>query len=376
MSELEQPLFRFDTPLRESCPFFLGEGVSAQLPTHLRSHAPDRCFLVTSRTLFDLFGRQLAGVLRDSRIRTTVLLVEDGEVHKSWKALRRLGDRLVNAGATKDSILLAFGGGMIGNLVGLAAALLYRGTRFVEIPTTIMALTDSTLSNKQAINGRQGKNLFGVYHAPLFVWGDVRFARSEPVRQQRGGVVEGIKNILISGRCAGDAQPILDAWKTGDVPRLVRLLIDSKLPILRADPTERNSAVALEYGHTFGHAIEWLANGEVFHGEAVSIGMCLAAELCHSLGAMSDQFLEDHYDLLERKLSAPVRLPASLAPQAVLQVMHRDNKRSGKGLGYLLLADYGRFVNPEGDLQTRVDEELVLKVLDRARARGDAVGTL
>ena len=95
------------------------------------------------------------------------------------------------------TVSLAFG---LTEAVGLAAALLYRGVRFVEIPTTVMALTDSTLSNKQAINGRRGKNLFGSYHAPVLIWGDVAYARSEPDRQRRAGVVEGIKNLLITGR--------------------------------------------------------------------------------------------------------------------------------------------------------------------------------
>lgn len=366
---MSQSPFRFETPLSVSCPYYLGDGITDFLPAQLQAHAFDRCFLVTSRKLFNLFGRQLARQLRGARVSATVLLVGDGEDQKSWRSLQSLLERLVQARATKDSILLALGGGVVGNLAGLAAALLYRGVRYVEIPTTLMALTDSTLSNKQAINGRHGKNQFGVYHAPLFIWGDVQFARSEPIRQQRAGVVEGIKNVFVWGQSRADADPILAAFEAGDTLRLARLLIDSKLPILAADPTERGSAIALEYGHTFGHAIEWLAKGELFHGEAVAVGMCLAADLSHTLGLMSERFRAEHYQILGDRLGVPVHLPPNLSPEAVLELMHRDNKRSAKGLACLLLTDYGQFAEPTGDRQTRVAPGDMLELLQRARER-------
>jgi len=355
----------FSTELAEPTPYYLGEEIEAQLPGVLAPLECDRCFLVTSRPLYERMGRGLAQRLRQAGLPLRVILVGDGEREKSWKSLRRLGEALVAGGATKDSLVLALGGGALGNLVGLAAALLYRGVRFVEIPTTLMALTDSTLSNKQAINGRRGKNLFGSYHAPVLIWGDVAYARSEPERQRRAGVVEGIKNLLITGQSIADTRPLLDAWRSSDLLRLTRCLIESKLPILRADPSERGSAIILEYGHTFGHAIEWLCQGSLFHGEAISIGLCLAAELSNSLGWAPDELVREHYELLGDSLGTPTRLPAEISPRLLLETMQRDNKRSRKGLGYLLLRGWGQFVNPEGDRQTKVDDELVLKLLSQ-----------
>jgi 3-dehydroquinate synthetase len=272
--------------------------------------------------------------------------------------------------------LIGLGGGLIGNVVGLAAALLYRGVRFIEVPTSITAQTDSTLSNKQAVNGRRGKNQFGVYYAPLFIWSDAAYSEEEPESQRRSGVVEGIKNVFISQCKASVVEPILQAWE--DRSRhfeLLRLLIDSKLTILRQDPSERASCVRLEYGHTFGHAIEWLSKGKIHHGEAISIGMCLAAELSHAEGYMEKSFLEEHYYWVGQRLGMPTRRPAEISPEDLYRTMLFDNKRSKKGLRFLLLRACGEYVNSEGDYQIPVAQAKVMQVLERCgpHSRRDAI---
>jgi 3-dehydroquinate synthase len=358
-----RPIVCFDTPLAPSSPYYFGQEIVTQLPGVLKGHNFDRCFLITSRKLMPLFGEDILGALRRAGVSGDAVLIKESEQNKSWRTLRGLGERLVARGATKDSILMALGGGVIGNIVGLAAALLYRGVRFVEVPTTIMAQTDSTLSNKQAINGQRGKNQFGVYHAPLFVWADAAYAAAEPPRQQRGGIVEGIKNVFISQDCTSAAEVMLQEWQAGNrFYELLRLLIESKLSILRRDPTEKGACVILEYGHTFGHAVEWLA-GNLYHGEAVAIGMCLAAETSHALGHMSRPFLQDHYRLLGTRLGVPTRLPKNISAAKLLRAMRSDNKRTKKGLRFLLLRRYGEFVNPEGDFQTAVPLEQLTEVL-------------
>jgi 3-dehydroquinate synthase len=358
-----RPIVCFDTPLVPSSPYYFGQEIVTQLPDVLKGHDFDRCFLVTSRKLMPLFGEDILGALRRDGVSSDAVLIKESEQHKSWRTLRGLGERLVARGVTKDSILIALGGGVIGNVVGLAAALLYRGVRFVEVPTTIMAQTDSTLSNKQAINGKRGKNQFGVYHAPLFVWADAAYAAAEPPRQQRAGIVEGIKNVFISENCTSAADVLLQEWESGNrFYELLRHLIDSKLAILRRDPTEKGACLILEYGHTFGHAVEWLA-GNLYHGEAVAIGMCLAAETSHALGHMSRPFLQDHYRLLGTRLGVPTRLAKNISAATLLHAMRSDNKRTKKGLRFLLLRGCGEFVNPDGDFQTAVPPERLTEVL-------------
>jgi 3-dehydroquinate synthetase len=338
-------------------------------PAVLRTYNFDRSFLVTSRKLWRLFGVELHEALEKAEIRVERVLIRETERHKNWTTLSKLCEELVSLGATKDSLLIGLGGGLIGNVVGLAAALLYRGIRFVQVPTSITAQTDSALSNKQAINGRRGKNQFGAYLAPLFIWSDAAYSELEPVCQRRSGVVEGIKNVLISQPDTSAAELMLQAWESGDrFFDLLRLLIESKLPILGQDPSERSSCVRLEYGHTFGHAIEWLSKGRLHHGEAVSIGMCLAAELSHGEGYMSESFLEEHYRWLGTRLGMPTRLPPEISPDEVYEAMLFDNKRTGEGLRFLLLHSCGHFVNSGGAYRVPVDKTKVMEVLKRAKS--------
>lgn len=357
-------VIRLETSLQQSSPYFFGEGIAGQFPEQLSQHDFDRVYLVTSTRLFDLFGADLLEGLRARGIASDCVLIEDTERHKNWGTLQALCEQLISRGATKDSILVALGGGMVGNVVGLAAAMVFRGIRFVHVPTTLTAQTDSTLSNKQAINGAGGKNQFGVYHAPLFVWSDAAYPRGEPRRQQQSGIVEGIKNVFISHDSLAAADEMLDLWAVPSRwPELMLKIIESKLAIIRKDPSEKEYGLILEYGHTFGHAIEWLSQGKLLHGEAVSIGMCLAAELSHELGHLSEHLLGEHYRLLGRRLGAPIDLPASLSPQAVYHAMLADNKRTKKGVRFLLLRGVGQFVESEGDVMTTVQPERVLDCL-------------
>ena len=132
--------------------------MAAEFPRHLLQHSFDHCYLVSSRKLMQLFGNEILEYLQRTGIRCATVLAEDTEQYKTWDTLKALCEELIVRGASKDSILLALGGGMVGNVAGLAAALTFRGIRFVHIPTTLTAQTDSTLSNKQAINGSRGKN--------------------------------------------------------------------------------------------------------------------------------------------------------------------------------------------------------------------------
>ncbi|HEX4792873.1 MAG TPA: iron-containing alcohol dehydrogenase [Humisphaera sp.] len=361
---------RLDTSLLVSSPFYFGDRIAEQFASHLKEIDFDRCFLVSSEKLIDLFGRDLLQRIQKSGADCSLVQINDIERFKNWDTLRELCEELVARGVTKDSVLIALGGGMVGNVVGLAAALVYRGIRFVHVPTTLTAQSDSTLSNKQAINGARGKNQFGVYHAPLFVWADAAYSRGEPRRQQQSGIVEGIKNVLISHDNISGADQMLDLWTTDRWAELTLTIIQSKLQIIRDDPTEKKYGIILEYGHTFGHAIEWLSQGRLLHGEAVSIGMCLAAELSNSLGHMSDELLREHYRLLGERLGAPTRLPEWLEPQAVYNAMLADNKRTRHGLRFLLLRTCGQFVNPAEDYMTAVEPQIVLECLRRHAGAG------
>jgi len=181
-----------------------------------------------------------------------------------------------------------------------------------------------------------------------------------------------VKHVLITQPSVAPAQQLVELWKSGEhFSQFLLELIESKRPIIARDPSEKGSAISLEYGHTFGHAIEWLSRGRLLHGEAVSIGMCLAAELSHALGFASREFVADHYRILGSRLGTPVHLPIELSPAQVYETMLHDNKRTQKGLRFLLLKSPGVFVNEESDYSVAADHELVLKVLEQSRHRAN-----
>ena len=365
-------ILQLSTGLEQSSPYFLGEDILLQLPEQLQRHPHDRVALVSAHRPFELFGHSLVQSLREHGLEPIILLMDEGEAHKDWQTLSALCESLVEAGVTRHSLLLALGGGVVGNVVGLAAGLLYRGVRYVEVPTTLMAQTDGVLSNKQAINGRLGKNQFGLYHAPLFIWADVACTLKEPVRQARSAIVEGVKNGLVA-----------DAWWLERLSHLLRQgleglranwrdftlqLIRSKLRILERDPSEKRDAIILEYGHTFGHALEWLSRGELYHGEAVSLGMCAAAQLAFNLGLLDRETLQLHRHMLGELLGAPIHIPAGVDPRHIYRTMLKDNKRTGPRLQCLLLEKPGQLHNPRGDYLVPVEEAQVLRALEQTRA--------
>lgn len=330
----------------------------------------DKLFLICDSDIYDIHGLNFFEQLKSDNIPVCLHILEPGEVNKNIRGLEKLCNSLIEEKISKDSIIIGFGGGVTGNMSGLAAALIYRGIRYVEVPTTFMGMTDSSLSNKQAVNGGSGKNQLGTYYAPLFVWSDIRYAETEKKKHIKASVTEGIKNALIYDKKDIDFYRNLDiSSEDTDVFKLYELfrrITDSKNAILAQDPTEKGYAVILEYGHTFGHAIEYLTDGQIIHGEAVASGMCIAAEISHKLGYLSEVEKELHYELLFNNFYYNLHdyeIAALITPGKVLSQIKNDNKRSNAGVKYVLLKTLGECLNPDGDFQVSVDDDIVLECI-------------
>jgi 3-dehydroquinate synthetase len=365
-------LRRLSTELTHPSPLFFGYGIEDQFPAKLDEalldEPADKVFVVADRDVYAAHEDRHA--LLKGRPDAELLLIEPGEASKSWPGLESLCETLVSKGASKRSAVIAFGGGSVGNLVGLAAGLLFRGIRYVEVPTSFMHLTDGVLSNKQAINGRTGKNHFGLYHAPLFIWADARYLGSEPVRSRKAGIAEAVKNALIS-------QPALVShfrtllrpdgrYSATELSDLALNTILSKLEILKRDPSEKRYALVLEYGHTFGHAIEWLSQGMLLHGECVSVGMKMAAHLANERHLISDEIVDLHYELIDSCLGLVPALPLHIDAASLFATMACDNKKTGESLRFVLLDDLGSCANDEGDwLVTIRDNAHILDLVER-----------
>ena len=364
---LNTGLIELNTQLEINSPYYFGFDILDRLAGKLSEYSFDKLFLITDSTVYNLHGKDLHSQLKSS-FHCDLSVIPEGEVQKNINTLNRLCEEIVRKGVSRDSILLSLGGGVVGNITGFTAALIYRGIRFVEIPTTVIAQTDSALSNKQAINSPIGKNHFGVYHAPIFIWSDVKLLLSEAPRHIKSGLVESVKNGLISNpqflnyleeKLSNEAM-----YSGDDLRELILKSIQSKINILKKDPSEKKYGIILEYGHTFGHAVEKLSEGCLTHGEAIAIGMTIAAEISYRLGYLSNDGLQRHYYFLKEKMTLDLKIPNNIKAEEMIKVIKSDSKITSKGVKYILLEEVGRVLNPDGDYMVSVDSKTIRDVLE------------
>jgi 3-dehydroquinate synthase len=336
------------SPLTGGMPIHFGDGAAEKLPDLLRELAPDRVFVVSDPHVFDLYGAFLVQLLGPA-FAPEVILVPEGENEKKLSNLETLCEELFGRGATKSSVVVNFGGGVVLNLGGLAAGLVYRGIRFVHVPTTLMSQSDVIVSNKQGINFGGGKNRLGLFATPVAAFCDPRFYATESRRQLRAALVEYAKNaILLGGAHYDNALAAFkseagaeDMYSPAGLRKILRFSLEQKFEIARLDPTERGFGLVLEYGHTVGHAAEYLSQGRLLHGEAVYHGMMVAGRIANLMGILPDAEHARQKALLGLIQGIPA-IPADISVGQILQSAQRDNKKRDKGLAFILMDAIGR----------------------------------
>ncbi|TVP98803.1 MAG: 3-dehydroquinate synthase [Planctomycetaceae bacterium] len=272
--------------------------------------------------------------------RCDLFTVPSGEPSKSLESLGRLWDWMLASGADRRSVVIAVGGGVVGDLAGFAAATYARGIRLVQLPTTLLSMVDSSVGGKTGINLAGGKNLVGAFWQPSLVVIDTATLRTLDDRGYRGGLAEVIKYGLIEDAdffdwLEANADHLL-ARRDDVVARAIMTCCRIKAAVVADDERETSGRRAiLNYGHTFGHAIEATAGYGVFtHGEAVAIGMAMAARLARSLGRIGDEFVA-RQDVLLTACGLPTRWPEA-DPQAMVPVMKKDKKVAHALLRFVL----------------------------------------
>ena len=338
------PVETWLSPLHGGMPIHFGDGASEKLTDLLQELSPDKVFIVSDPHVFDLYGAFLIQPM-SNRYAPEVILVGEGENEKRISSLEFICKELFERGATRSSVVVNFGGGVVLNLGGLAASLAYRGIRFIHVPTTLMAQSDVIISNKQGINFAGGKNRLGTFSTPVAAFADPRFFATESPRQLRAALVEYAKNAILLG---GEHFEIaLRFFSEGDLlsadklRALLRFSLTQKFEIARLDPTEKGFGLILEYGHTVGHAVEYLSQGRVLHGEAVYHGMNVAGRLANIMGIFSDGEHKRQSKLLSRIPAIPA-IPADISVGQILQSVQRDNKKKDKGLAFILMDGIGK----------------------------------
>jgi 3-dehydroquinate synthase len=251
---------------------------------------PARCAVVTDENVAHFHLGALEAALRQDGLHLGSIILKPGEGTKSFSELEPLCGRLLELGVERGDLVVALGGGVIGDLAGFAAAILRRGVRFVQIPTTLLAQVDSSVGGKTGIDMPQGKNLIGAFHQPSLVIADTGTLRTLPAREMRAGYAEVAKYGLL-----GDAAffswleqhwKAVFAFEAKSLTQAIETSVKAKAGIVGRDETEKGERALLNLGHTFGHALEaWCGYSDrLLHGEAISIGMCLAFRLSEALG--------------------------------------------------------------------------------------------
>jgi len=329
-----------------SYPIHIGSGLlreSGLYAPHVRGQL---AAVVTNETVAPLYAEQVEAALAGAGARGTLRIVlPDGEAFKDWQHLDRIFAALLAARAGRDTVLVAVGGGVVGDMAGFAAASYQRGIAHLQVPTTLLAQVDSSVGGKTAINHPLGKNMIGAFHQPAAVLADTASLATLPPREYAAGLAEVVKYGAIR-------DPAFLAWIEAHAPELlarepgalvhaIRRSCEIKAEVVAADEREQGVRALLNFGHTFGHAIESAAGyGNWLHGEAVAAGMVLAARLSARLGRIPAAEADRLAGLLAR-LQLPVEAPA-FPVDTWLEYMGRDKKNQGGRITLVLLDSLGR----------------------------------
>lgn len=346
----------------------IGAGIYRQSGALIKPLQPSRLVVVTHPHLAERYLTPISEMLEQQVAPLHVLLVPSGERSKSWRVAGRLLREMARLALDRRCVVLALGGGVIGDLAGFVAACYLRGVRYVQLPTTLLAQVDSSVGGKTGVNLPEGKNLVGAFHQPSLVVIDTDTLHSLPLRQFRAGLAEVLKYGAIADEnlwhhVLGLASELRHA-RTENLAQVVYRCCQIKAEIVAQDETEQGLRAILNFGHTVGHALE-AATGyrRLLHGEAVSIGMVSAALVGEVVGVTPAGTSQTIADAL-RSVGLPVALPADVANEQLLPLMGRDKKaREGK-MRFVLLHRIGQAILP-----TVVNEKEVLQALQLHRQR-------
>ena len=315
--------------------------------------------MVTNETVHALYGAVLCGVLSAE---PDFVHVGDGEQYKTLDSYAHIIDELIAKEHDRSSVLVALGGGVVGDVAGFAAATYQRGIALVQVPTTLLAQVDSSIGGKTAVNHARGKNMIGAFYQPQLVVIDTETLKSLPERVYIEGLAEVVKYGIIRDAdfflwIEDNVDALLERDQTA-LAYAVQRSCETKSQIVESDEKESNLRLILNFGHTFGHGIENAEGyGSLLHGEAVSIGMVLAADLSVRMRLVSEKVASRIEQLLQH-LKLPTRLPSQASTSLIYDAMKRDKKTIGKLQRHILVREIGSVSVETGIEPTVVKETL------------------
>ena len=348
-----------------SYPIVIGPGLMGDMATYQHLPAASCALIVSNTTVAPLYAAQLQVALQNRYGKVLLMSLPDGEVHKDWSTLQLIFDVLLQNACDRKTVLFALGGGVVGDMTGFAAASYMRGVPFVQVPTTLLAQVDSSVGGKTGINHPLGKNMIGAFYQPQLVVCDLDLLKTLPAREMSAGLAEVIKYGPIADMEFFDwierNVDALRADETSVLAHAVKRSCEIKADVVGQDEREGGLRAILNFGHTFGHAIEsGLGYGTWLHGEGVGCGMVMAAQLSQRLGLVDSAFVDRLKTLIQRAglpVTAPVLSTTDNASR-YLELMRVDKKAEAGEIRFIVIDGPGKAA-----LRTAPDA-LVREVID------------
>ncbi len=307
-----------------------------------------RAAIVTQATVPDAVVAEVSDALGEAGVESETFLMGDGEDHKTLATIENLCRRFARWGLLRGDVVIAVGGGVVGDTAGFAAAVHYRGVDVVQVPTTLLAMVDSAIGGKTGVNLPEGKNLVGAFHQPIAVLADPGVLATLPAREYRCGLGEIAKYALMDDDFVSTDIDALVARDPDVLADVIARSASIKALYVAADELEQTGVrAALNYGHTLAHALETASDHALLHGEAVAVGLVFAAQLAGTLERIDPRAVAHHEELVGA-LGLPTCAPAGLRADDLVAIMARD-KKSGGGLTFVLAGPSGieRVVDPD-----------------------------
>ncbi|MFZ4062513.1 MAG: 3-dehydroquinate synthase [Polynucleobacter sp.] len=328
-----------------SYPIHIGTDLIDQAELFSACEKASSLYIVTNTTVAPLYAQRLTQTLEKLGKSVRTIILPDGESYKDWKNLQLIFDELLKHGADRQTMLLALGGGVIGDMTGFAAASFMRGIRFIQVPTTLLAQVDSSVGGKTGINHPLGKNMIGAFHQPVAVIADLNTLKTLPPRELSAGLAEVVKHGAIADAqfldwIEANAKELL-ACDTKAMAHAVLRSCEIKSAVVSADEREGGIRATLNFGHTFGHAIEaGMGYGEWLHGEAVGCGMVMGANLSCRLKHIS-QTEVDRLTQIIQSMNLPTE-PPKFGAERYMGLMQVDKKTESGQIRYVVLEKIGK----------------------------------
>jgi 3-dehydroquinate synthase len=340
----------------------IGRNLLPRVGDHLvRRERTRRALVVTNPVINKLYGKILSEGLQNAGLEMGCVEIPEGETHKTLQDAQTVYDHLIQNQYDRSTLLVALGGGVIGDMTGFIAATFLRGVPYIQVPTTLLSQVDSSVGGKTAVNHPQGKNLIGAFYQPQLVAIDLDTLSSLPADEFRAGMAEIIKYGIIEDPklfafLEKNSEKIL-AQDTECLEHIIETSCTIKAKVVERDERESSYRMVLNFGHTIGHAVEALTDYSQFkHGEAIAIGMVYAAKLSCQLGQCSEEAVQ-RIESLVKQYGLPSRLP-EFSVDEYIQTMYRDKKAHDKNIRFILVKDIGRV-----EIVDRVAEADIQKAL-------------